>query len=134
MKKLTVILMLFMGLCIAGGGILGLYLVELKEPGKTEGLFLPIVVGTFLGIGTTFAVWFIQKKRHGKVPTVDERTLQNMKNFYVAALYFVLIGSSLFLILLFIMDVKTIEIGMLFVYLMVLFLLLGAGTFISKRV
>lgn len=134
MKKLTVFSMLFIGLCIAGGGILGFYLIELKEPGITEGLFLPIVFGTLLGTGTTFIAWLIQKKRHGNVPTVDERTLQNMKTFYVAALYFVLIGSSVFLILLFIMDVKTIEVGMLFVYLMVLFLLLAAGTFITKRV
>ncbi|MBK3494169.1 hypothetical protein JFL43_04710 [Viridibacillus sp. YIM B01967] len=134
MKKLTVFSMLFIGLCIAGGGMLGLYLIELKEPGRSGGLFLPIVVGNLLGIGTTFIVWLIQKKRHGNVPTVDERTLQNLKKFYAAALYLVLFGSGGILIILFLMDVQTIEVGMLFIYMMVLFIVLGVGTMLAKRV
>ena len=65
---------------------------------------------------------------------MDERTTVMMKNYFSTVLYFVLFGTGAILLILFALGVETIEIGILIIYMMIIFMLIGIGTFIIKKI
>lgn len=120
--------------CIIVGALLGVYIAGKEEGIFDWGLFLPMVVGALGGfIGFLLLAWWRQK-RSGNVPDMDERTGEMMKKYFSTVLYFVLFGSGAILLVLFAIGVETIETGMLLVYMMILFLLIGIGAFITKKI
>ncbi|WP_112182426.1 hypothetical protein [Paraliobacillus zengyii] len=91
------------------------------------------LIGTIGGFGIVFLQSYYRKKKHGNVPTVDERSLLLFKRYFLLVLYIVLFGSSALLLILFAIGVKTIEIEILIVYMMFLFIFIELGAFITKR-
>ncbi|MBO0960887.1 hypothetical protein J1P26_14380 [Neobacillus sp. MM2021_6] len=119
--------------CAWIGGFLGIY-ISGKETGEfSYDSAIPMAVGTILGIiiYLFFSKW--NKKRNGNVPEFDERSLILMKRYFLIVLYVVLFGSGAALLILYSMGVYLIETGMLIVCLMFLYIIIGVGAFITKR-
>lgn len=119
--------------CIWVGGLLGIYVIG-KESGEYNyALTIPMAVGSIVGtaISLFFSKW--NKKRNGNLPEFDERSALLMKRYLMIVLYVVLIGSGAALIILYSMGVYVIETGMLIVCLMVLYILIGLGALVTKR-
>jgi Ca2+/Na+ antiporter len=130
MKSIQYIGVLFIFICIIGGIFLAKWLV----PELPEEAIAAAIGGAVLGIGLVLAVSKIRaarKKDH--TPEVDERTWNNMKNFYAISLYFVLIGSMAVVLMLVCFGHDTIELGAVSLYLLFLLMILLVGTFIVKR-
>ncbi|MFA9560430.1 hypothetical protein ACERII_24315 [Evansella sp. AB-rgal1] len=115
------------------GGLIGVYLIGKEEGEYSFHLAVAVIVGSLGGfiINLLYSNW--RKKRNGNVPEVDERSLLLMKRYLLIVLYFVLIGSGAFLIVLYALGVQTIETGMLIVYMMILYMIVGIGGVVVKR-
>ncbi|RDI42193.1 hypothetical protein [Falsibacillus pallidus] len=119
---------------IVGGVCIGVFFGKLFVPDLPVGTIAAGFGGSVAGIGIVMGVEKLrQRRKTNNVPEVDERTWMNIKNFYAISLYFVLIGSMLLVCILFASGVRTIEIGALSIYLLLLFMLLGVGTLVVKR-
>ncbi len=132
-KRSEVMIYVILVAMIIIGGFFGVYLI-----GREEGIFslelaLAIVGGSVGGLIIRFLYSKWHKKRNGNIPEVDERTLLLMKRYLLIVLYFVLIGSSALLLVLYAMDIRTIQTEMAIVYMTGLFVLIGIGTAIVKR-
>jgi len=115
------------------GGFLGIYLVG-KETGEYNyDIAIAIAGGTVLGFIIYLLLSLWNKKRNGNIPDVDERSILLMKHYLVSVLYVVLFGSGVVLLILYTMGVRFIETGMLIVYMMGLYMLIGLGAVITKR-
>ena len=120
--------------CMFIGGLLGVYLVGKEDGTFSFDLLIPITVGIAGGFIIFILISKWRQKRNGKMPDVDERTLLLMKKYFSIALYVVLLGSGALLLILFAMGVETIETGMLIVYMMVVYFLIGIGVFVTKLI
>jgi uncharacterized membrane protein YfcA len=127
-KKLLIVVWVFIMLCMMIGGFLGMYIAG-ENPIE---FVMPIIGGQVLGSVIILILYKWNKKRKGNVPDVDERTLLLLKRYLMIVLYVVLLGSGAILIVLYSMGVHSIETGMLIVYLMVLYILIGVGAIITK--
>jgi hypothetical protein len=132
-NKLLIFGLAFIFVCILIGGFLGIYII-----GKTTGeynynLAIPIIVGTVSGFFIYLIFFKLSKKRNGNVPDFDERSVILMKRYFMIVLYVVLIGSGAVLLILYSMGVYSIETGMLIVCMMILYMLIGIGSLITKR-
>lgn len=127
-KRLLIVVWVFIMLCMMIGGFLGMYIAG-KNPIK---FVMPIIGGQLLGIVITLIFYKWNKKRKGNIPDVDERTMLLLKRYLMIVLYVVLIGSGAILMVLYSIGVHSIETGMLIVYLMVLYILIGVGAIITK--
>jgi len=131
MKKWGSIIIAIM---IIGGMSIGLSLVDLFIPDLPTGTVAAGIGGSVTGVAIVLVVTKLkQKRKSNNVPDVDERTWLNIKNFYAISLYVVLIGSMLLVCILFASGMRTIELGALSLYLLLIFMLLVAGTFIVAR-
>lgn len=135
-KRYKILIFAFLIICVQFGGFLGLYLLE--KGGQEIPISLPEIIsssliGTIGGLGIFFFLSYYRKKKHGNIPTLDERTLLLFKRYFLLVLYIVLFGSSALLLILFALGVKTIEIEVLIVYMMFLFILIGLGALITKQ-
>jgi hypothetical protein len=115
------------------GGFLGMYIIG-KETGEYNyEIISSILIGTVL----SFIIYLLSskwnKKRNGNVPEVDERSVLMMQRYLMVVLYVVLFGSGAILLILYSIGIYSIETGMLIVYMMGLFILIGIGTLIVKR-
>lgn len=119
--------------CMILGGLLSVFILG-KETGEYNYIiaFAPIG-GSILGFFTYFLLSKWNKKRNGNIPETDERTILLMSRYFMFVLYIVLFGSGAILLLLYAMGIHMIETGMLIVYMMILFLLIGSGALIVKR-
>ncbi|WP_042149841.1 hypothetical protein [Paucisalibacillus sp. EB02] len=133
MKKRNVILVyIFIMAMFIIGGLLGVYLIG-KEQGVFDFGLAGAVIGGSVGgiiISLLFTRW--RKKRRGNVPEVDERSLVLMKRYFLVVLYVVLIGSGALLLVLYGVGIQYIETGMLIVYMMILYVLIGIGAVVVK--
>jgi uncharacterized membrane protein YfcA len=127
-KKLQIFVWVFIMLCMMIGGFLGIYIIG-EDPIE---YVMPIIGGLALGSVITLILYKWNKKRNGNVPDVDERTLLLLKRYLMIVLYVVLLGSGAILLVLYSMGVHSIETGMLIVYMMVLYILIGVGAIITK--
>lgn len=127
-KKLQIFGWVFIVLCMIIGGFLGMYIFG-EDPIE---YVMPIIGGLALGSVITLILYKWNKKRNVNVPDVDERTLLLLKRYLVIVLYVVLLGSGAILLVLYSMGVYSIETGMLIVYMMILYILIGVGTVITK--
>ncbi|MGJ7913765.1 hypothetical protein [Neobacillus sp. LXY-1] len=132
-KIIFILISAFIIGCVGIGGYLGIYIIG-KETGEYNyDLTIPMAVGSILGIiiFLFFSMW--NKKRNGNVPEFDERSVILMKRYLLIVLYVVLFGSGAALLILYSMGVYLIETGMLIVCLMVLYIIIGFGAFVTKR-
>ncbi|WP_251552154.1 hypothetical protein [Neobacillus muris] len=131
MKKWGSIIIAIM---IIGGMSIGFYLIDLFIPDLPTGTVAAGIGGSVTGVAIVLVVTKLKQLRKvNNVPDVDERTWLNIKNFYAISLYVVLIGSMLLVCILFAFGMRTIDIGALSIYLLLIFMLLAAGTFIVAR-
>ncbi|WP_223703118.1 hypothetical protein [Sutcliffiella deserti] len=132
-EKLLWLAWSFIIICIMAGGILGVYLIGREEGVFDMDLVLSVVIGTLGGAFFTivFSIW--KKKRKRNIPEFDERNLSLMKRYFLIALYFIIFGSGALLLVLFFMGVETIDVGMLIVYMMVLYLIVGLGALVTAK-
>lgn len=131
--KLLILSWVFMFVCILLGGFLGMYLIG-KETGESPfDLAIPIIGGTVGGFLIYFIIYSWNKKRTGNVPDFDERSVKLMTRYFMFVLYVVLFGSGAGLIILYSLGVQFIETGMLIICLMGLYILIGFGVIVTKR-
>lgn len=115
------------------GGFLGMYIIG-KETGEYNyEIISSILIGTVL----SFIIYLLtskwNKKRNGNVPEVDERSVLMMQRYFMVVLYVVLFGSGALLLILYSIGIYSIETGILIVYMTGLFILIGIGFLIVKR-
>jgi peptidoglycan/LPS O-acetylase OafA/YrhL len=130
-KRLQMIAWIVIIGCILLGGLLGIYLIG-KDTGVYDyDLILPICVGTFGGFLIFLALSKLKQKRN--VPDFDERSMKVMQKYFLIAFYVILVGSGAALVIVYAMGIKTIETGLLIVCLGGLYMILGFGALIAKR-
>jgi heme A synthase len=132
-SKLLIFSWAFLFVCTLIGGFLGIYLIG-KNTGEYHIEWAISIIGGSVGgffIYLLFYMW--SKKRNGNVPDFDERSVILMKRYFMIVLYFILIGSGAVLLVLYSMGVQSIETGILIVCLIVLYMLIGIGALITKR-
>ncbi len=128
-KKILVIVgWVFIMLCVIIGGCWGMYLAG-EKPSE---YVIPIISGLVLGNVVVLILYKWNKRRNGNIPDIDERTLLNLKRYLMIVLYVVLIGSGAIVLVLYSMGVRSIETGMIIVYLMVIYILIGVGAIVTK--
>ncbi|MEA3321611.1 MAG: hypothetical protein U9Q88_16570 [Bacillota bacterium] len=120
-------------ICMQIGGALGIYLI-----GKDEGVFdysllLSMFSGTLGGLILVLLFMYLRKKRKRKLPEFDERSLLLMKRYFLGALYVVLIGSGAVVVTLVFLGVETVDVGMLAVYLSILYIVVGMGALVTAK-
>lgn len=132
-KKLQTVMwiLIIVGTCI--GGFLGMYLIGNETGEYRYELVLPIVVGSVVAFLIFLVISKINKKRNGNVPDFDERSVKLIQKYFVAALYFILFGCAIALLIAYAMGVQYIETGLLMICLMGIFIVVGLGTIVVKR-
>ncbi|UII56286.1 hypothetical protein LS684_02005 [Cytobacillus spongiae] len=128
-NKLQIVMFIVLFGSIIFGGLLGVYLIY-KNTGVFHSEWIPAIIG---GVLLGFIPMLLRKKRGGTIPDVDERSMMLYKKYFMAVLYLVLFGSGAGLLILFLNGVKYIETGMLIIYLMVIYMLIGLGVLVVKR-
>jgi|SRR5690625_1090649 len=135
--KLSLLYSLAIGPIIIGGNLFLFFMDEIpwydsNSAGLFDYVWLNIVIlGTFI-LTTILTKW--RGKRRGKIPAVDERTIQVMKNYLLLVLSAIFFISAIILLVLFFRGVETIEIGWIFVYLSGWILIFLLGGFIVRKV
>ncbi|MCM3620068.1 hypothetical protein M3936_21110 [Sutcliffiella horikoshii] len=120
-------------ICMQIGGALGIYIIGREEGVFDYSLLLPMFGGTVGGLALVLLFMFFRKKRKPKLPEFDERSMLLMKRYFLGALYFVFIGSAAIVVTLALLGVETVEVGMLAVYLSLLFIVIGMGALVTAR-
>jgi hypothetical protein len=132
-KRLQIISWIVIIGCMLIGGLLAIYLIG-KETGVYDfELLFPITLGTVGGFLIFLAISKLKQKRNGNVPDFDERSVSLIKKYLMISLYFILFGSGAALIIVYAMGIKYIETGILMIYLFSLYIILGLGTLVVKR-
>ncbi|TCJ01205.1 hypothetical protein [Cytobacillus praedii] len=132
-KRLQIISWIVIIGCMLIGGLLAIYLIG-KETGVYDyELLFPITIGTVGGFLIFLVISRLKKKRNGNVPDFDERSVSLIKKYLMISLYVILFGSGAALIIVYAMGIKYIETGLLMIYLFSLYIILGLGTLVVKR-
>lgn len=129
-KRYEIMAYIFLLVMIVIGGVLGLYIAE----GEFNFSYAAAAVKGTVGGGIITFIFSKLLKKKNKVPKFDERSLLIMKRYLLIVLYFVLFGSGAILIALYGMGVHTIETGMLIVYMMILYIVIGIGVVVVKQI
>lgn len=120
-------------ICMQIGGALGIYIIGREEGNFDYSLLLSMFGGTLGGLVLVLLFMYLHKKRKRKLPEFDERSMLLMKRYFLGALYFVFIGSAAIVVTLAFLGVETVEVGMLAVYLSILFIIVGMGALVTAR-
>ena len=133
LKKLKIFAGVVLGVMI-GASILIAQAVSIKETGDFDIELAFLIAGSMIGgalISYLLSIW--KKKRSHNIPDLDERTIFVLKNYFMYAFYFLLVVSGILTFVLYFLDVKTVEIGLLFVYQMMIYICLGIGAIVAKK-
>ncbi|WP_404348906.1 hypothetical protein LG311_01270 [Sutcliffiella horikoshii] len=120
-------------ICMQIGGAFGIYIIGREEGVFDYSLLLSMFQGTLGGLVLVLLIMFFRKKRKPKLPEFDERSMLLMKRYFLGALYVVFLGSAAIVVTLALLGVKTVEVGMLAVYLSILFIVVGMGALVTAR-
>lgn len=133
-KRLKIFAGVVLGAMIGASTLLAKVMLE-KETGEADiGSLLLITGAMIVGVLISYLLSVRKQKRNVNIPEVDERTIFVMKNYFMWALYFIFIGTGLITLMLYLMDVKTVEVGMLFVYQMIIVILVAIGAGVTKKI
>lgn len=130
-KMLSILIWVTIVLFMIVGGTWGMYLAYGEF--RLE-VIVPIIVGTGIGVASTIFLSKRHKRKYGKVPEVDERTIKIMTKYIIVAFFVLLMILSIGLLGLYAAGVHTIETGWLIVGLMALYIILGLGAMVVKKV
>lgn len=133
-KKLKIFTGVILGVMIGALTLLAKVVITKETGSFSIGTAINLIGTMLLGISFSYLISTRKKGRNRDIAEVDERTILILKNYFMWAFYLVMIGSGLFLIILYFMDIATIELGMLFVYQMFLFIIVAIGAFIVKKI
>ncbi|TYS63469.1 hypothetical protein FZC76_19815 [Sutcliffiella horikoshii] len=120
-------------ICMQIGGALGIYIIGREEGVFDYSLLLSMFQGTLGGLVLVLLIMYFHKKRMPKLPEFDERSMLLMKRYFLGAFYVVFIGSGAIVVTLALLGFQTVEVGMLAVYLSILFIVVGAGALVTAR-
>ena len=133
-KKLKIFAGVVLGVMIGASVLMAKVMLE-KETGEADiGSLLLIAGAMIVGVLISYLLSIRKQKRNGNIPEIDERTIFVMKNYFMWAFYFIFIGTGLITFMIYLMDVKTVEVGMLFVYEMVVMILVAIGAGVAKKI
>lgn len=133
-KKLKIFAGVVLGAMIGASTLLAKVMLE-KETGEVDiGSLLLIAGAMIVGVLISYLLSVRKQKRNGNIPEIDERTIFVMKNYFMWAFYFIFIGTGLITFMLYLMDVETVEVGMLFVYQMIIIIVVSIGAGVAKKV
>jgi hypothetical protein len=132
-KRLQIIAWIVIIGCMLIGGLLGIFLIGNETGDYDYKLLFPICLGTVGGFLIFLAISKLNQKRNGKVPDFDERSVLLIQKYLMISLYVILLGSGAALIILYAMGIKYIETGLLMICLFGLYIILGLGTQLAKR-
>jgi len=112
------------------GGILS---ANLLDGELNHEITIAVIAGSIVAllIQLFYSKW--RQKKNGNVPEFDERSLLLMRRYFMVVLYFVLFGSGALLIVLYAIGVREVEIEMLVLYAMAIFMAIGFGALVAKR-
>src|SRR5699024_11109494 len=131
--KFKIFIGLLVGILI-GAALLLAKLILTKETGEFSPVMaIAITGGMILGASSSYLLSIRKKKKNNNIPEVDERTVLVLKNYFLSAFYLVMMGTGLICLVLYLMDITTIELGMIFVYLTFVFIIVAIGALIAKR-
>lgn len=134
MKKVhQMIIFLFLLICILIGGVLAIWLIGQNSGHYDWKLVYPMITGILIGSIIVFLFSLLWKKKRRNIPPIDERTVLLLKRYFLVMLYVIMIGSSVILIILYGLGIHTIETGLIIIYMIGLYLLIGIGAFITKQ-
>ena len=132
-QRFKLIMWIVIILMMTAGGVLGIYLTGAGTGEFHYEIAIAISAGAIFASLVTFLLSKRHKKKNGNVPEIDERSMMLMQRYLIGVLYVVLFGSGAILIVLYAMGIEFIETGMIIVYMMVLFILIGIGALVVKR-
>ena len=114
---------------MAIGGILSMYILEGE---RNYEIAIAVIIGSIAAffIQLFYSKW--RQKKNGNVPEFDERSLLLMRRYFMVVLY-VLFGSGALLMVLYAVGVREVEIEMIVLYMMALFMVIGFGALVAKR-
>ena len=114
------------------GSFIGMY-IGLGDDWRVD-YIAPGLGGALIGFTAIFLFAKWREFKRGNVPEYDERTLLLLKRYFLIVLYVLLIGSGTVFLTLMAFGIKTVETGWLIVGLMVIYLIVGFGAVVVKRV
>lgn len=132
-KRLQIMAWIVIIGCMLIGGLLGIYLIGNETGDYDYNLLFPICLGTVGGFLIFLAISKLNQKRNGNVPDFDERSVLIIQKYLMISLYVILLGSGAALIIVYAMGIKYIETGLLMICLFGLYIILGLGTLVAKR-
>lgn len=133
-KKLKIFAGVVLGAMIGASVLMAKVMLE-KETGEADiGSLLLIAGAMIVGVLISYLLSVRKQKRNGNIPEIDERTIFVMKNYFMWAFYFIFIGTGLITLMLYLMDVETVEVGLLFVYQMIIIILVAIGAGVAKKI
>ena len=112
------------------GGFLSAYLLGGE---RNYEIAIAVIVGLIASFIIQLLYSKLRQKKNGNVPEFDERSVFLMRRYFMYVLYFALFGSGALLIVLYAMGVREIEIEMLVLYVMAIFMVIGFGSLVAKR-
>ena len=111
------------------GAIFGVYF--LGE--ETNGNNTEIVMGITTGALIVLAIYLLRKKSKSNIPSTDERSIKIIQHYLVIVLYVLLFGSQAVLLILYFSGISIIKIDTLILCILGVFILIGIGATIVKR-
>ena len=119
---------------VMGSIVLGGLLVIYTKPGEYQWEQIgSAFLGTVLGFSVLFFFSKGKKKKNAGIPEADERTIFNLQKYFMGSLYILLVGSGAALLIAFMAGVRFIETEFLILCLAVVYIVLGLGSVLAKR-
>lgn len=133
-KKLKIFTGVVLGVMIGASVFLAMAFIYKDNGDINFGIGVIIAIAMVGGalLSYVYSIW--KTKQSNNIPEIDERTIFVLKNYFMYALYFLIVISGIITFVLFFLDVKTIEIESLFIYQMIMYLCIGVGAMIAKKV
>lgn len=134
LKKLKIFTVVIF-VAMIGGSVLIAKAIINKETGDFDILTGIILTGAMVGgLLISYLLSIRKKKRSDNIPEIDERTIFVLKNYFMYAFYFLIVISAIVTFVLYFLDVKTVDIELLFIYQMIIYICLGIGAIIAKKI
>lgn len=112
------------------GGIIGsiiAYLVNGSFP-------IEVLAGFFTGgLILLIAIVILKMKRRDNIPSSDERTINNVKQFLLYAQMLAFAGLAIFVFLIDMLGLDAMPILYLYIYLLTVVIIIGIGGYVTKK-
>lgn len=110
-----------------------IYVRELYTGNYNYELGFIISVGAVLAFIIKRVYSIRHKKKHGSIPSSDERHVLITQKYLLFMLYLILFVSGIFFIILYVLGITAIKIKFLLIYMLIIFVIISLGTVIIKK-